>query len=183
LWYISPLIRVLKPGRIILKGLFDPSGKRLEGEITIMDVKVCPGCGAEYFAHITDCADCKVPLKSPEEMNRHETATGGDFLPVREGGVPWLKELREELKKNGLVSHIDLKPDCSPASCNVSGVLLVCENDIERAKELLEEYFLQSHPEMANHLDVDHESQCPACGHHAGPDDRECADCGLALVF
>ena len=32
--------------------------------------KLCPECGSEYYAHISACADCGVPLQMPEEIGK-----------------------------------------------------------------------------------------------------------------
>ena len=33
-------------------------------------IKLCPECGSEYYAHISACADCGVPLEMPEEIGK-----------------------------------------------------------------------------------------------------------------
>jgi len=148
-----------------------------------MNVKQCPACGAEYYAHVDDCIDCKVPLKFPDEMLDINSVgeEKGDFVPIQEGALAWLKELDRELLKHKIPSQVKLESACKPGSCGTSGLLLVDAGYVDRANDICREYFLKTQPEMADAQDYDLETQCPACGHHVDDDQMECPDCGLAL--
>lgn len=151
-----------------------------------MQTKICTGCGAEYFAHVDECIDCHLPLKLPEELEaeKSQEAEGeaSDMSPIREGAGPWLKELREVLKDKGIYSCISLSPGCKPGACGSSSLLFVANSDLAKADVVLNEHYIKTHPEALESINVDDDS-CPACGHPAGADARECPDCGLALSF
>ena len=148
-----------------------------------MQTKICTGCGAEYFAHVDECIDCHLPLKFHEELeSQGRGGEAGDMSPLREGAGPWLKELREVLREKGVYSCISLSPGCKPGACGSSSLLFVDNNDIAKADIYLNEHYIKTHPEALESISVDDDS-CPACGHPAGADARECPDCGLALYF
>jgi hypothetical protein len=42
------------------------------GQKMYEDVKICPECGAEYFAHVEECNGCGVRLLSTEEKAKME---------------------------------------------------------------------------------------------------------------
>ncbi len=154
-----------------------------------MQVKVCPSCGAEYFAHFEECADCHVKLKLPEEIN--ERGDEDDFadnpdrdaVPIREGSGPWLKEVHRALQAEGINSTISLTPGCSPGSCSSTCLLFVAKEDVEAADACIKAYYVEAHPEMADDLAIEGEDHCPACGHATPQGAKECPDCGLVLVF
>ncbi len=153
-----------------------------------MDVKICPQCNSEYFAHIESCGECHVSLVFPGEL---ETATSEEehlldgsveVVVLREGTGPWLKELRQVLREKKIAAHISLSPGCSPGGCNTECILVVAKSDTERADGIIHEHFKKTHPELASQEEGG-EDQCPACGHSVTAEDRECPDCGLSLAF
>ena len=152
-----------------------------------MDVKLCPQCGAEYFAHITECAECKVPLQRPEELERERAGfvseVGEDAVPIMEAKMSELKEVRRLLDKEGIKSYINHSSGCKPGGCNSTSVLFVGKGNAEAAVSFLQKHFAPNNPEHSDHEEDITEDQCPACGFHAGVDAIECPDCGLALVF
>ena len=152
-----------------------------------MDIRVCPSCGAEYFAHVADCADCGTALMLPEELDRLDAErdgfmreSGGKIVAIKEGETSLVKELSHVLKGSGIKSFVNLAPGCSSGSCCTSSVLLVAESDAEMAAQCLHSHHLKTNPEAADLQEYSDDS-CPACGHAAGPDEAECPDCGLAL--
>lgn len=154
-----------------------------------MQVKVCPSCGTEYFAHVAECADCHVPLKLPEEAARDmeeepsvSNGVGADAVPIREGILSWLKELRVVLEGKGIPSGINTSNEgCSPGGCGTTAILFVSKEHVEVANTLLEQYYIDTHHEMDEGMGPHGEDICPACGSHTGTDAKECPDCGLAL--
>ena len=153
-----------------------------------MEVKVCPECNSEYFAHIESCGECHVPLVYPRELeevsSEEEQLLDGsvEAVVLREGTASWLKEIRKALREKKIASHISLSPGCSPGGCNTECVLVVARSDAERADGIIHDYFKKTHPELASQ-EVGGEDQCPACGHPVAPEDEECPDCGLSLKF
>ncbi|MBE9504912.1 MAG: hypothetical protein IME96_12130 [Proteobacteria bacterium] len=152
-----------------------------------MDVKLCPQCGAEYFAHITECAECKVPLQRPEELERARaefvSEVGEDAAPLMEGKMAELKELRRLLEKEGIKTYINHASGCKPGGCNSTSLLFVAKSNAEAAVSFLQKHFAHNNPEPSGHEEDISEDQCPACGFHAGVDAMECPDCGLVLAF
>lgn len=150
-----------------------------------MDVKLCPGCGAEYYAHVSDCADCGVPLVDPNsgELAGPDAELGGPTVAIRESSISQLKEFREVLEGSGIASCISASPGCKSGGCGTSSLLMVAEAHVVAANTRLEQHYLECHPEAAI-LPAEHdEHACPACGFEAAPDTRECPDCGLALAL
>jgi len=154
-----------------------------------MQTKLCPQCGAEYFSHIEECADCHIPLKDLREIEKEEEANqrfyddaGGEVIPVREGSGPWLKELRNVLLDKGIESCISLSPGCKPGSCGSTSLLFISKKDLEYSEKYLNEHYLSTHPESNNTSHIS-EDTCPACGSHSPEGVKECPDCGLVLVF
>ena len=152
-----------------------------------MDVNLCPQCGAEYFAHITDCAECKVPLQRPEDLERERadfiSEVGEDAVALTEGKMAELKDMRRVLDKEGIKAFINFASGCKPGGCNSTSILFVAKGNAEAAVSFLQKHFVPDNPEDSDHEEDITEDQCPACGFHAGVDAIECPDCGLALVF
>lgn len=152
-----------------------------------MDVKVCQQCGSEYFAHITDCADCNVPLKRPEELESERSEfisdAGEDAVPLMDGKIQELKELRRLLEKEGIKSYISHAPGCKPGGCNSTSLLFVAGCNADAAISRIQRHYDDKNPDYSAHEEEIGEDQCPACGFHAGAEARQCPDCGLALIF
>lgn len=157
--------------------------------ITMMNVKICPDCGTEYFAHIQNCADCGAVLLLPEEnrkLQEERKRCREEILDspvvVREGDLDWLKELYNVLIDASIpcVIHIDR---CKKGCSSHAHQLLVSESDAGRATELVEEHLMRLHPEMQASKDMSDEGRCPACGSPVNPDSVECPDCGLRLLI
>ena len=154
-----------------------------------MQVKRCPSCGGEFFASVTECADCEVPLVSPEEYGRGKRSAAGSLDPaagtvvVREGQKEWIEELAEVLRSSGVACRIGLAPGCSPGGCGTTYRILVMEEDYRTALAVVETYYRDMYPELAEAQAGMSEGACPACGHKAGMDAPVCPECGLVLVM
>jgi uncharacterized OB-fold protein len=152
--------------------------------------KICPHCEADYLPHIEKCADCGAVLllpeeyrKAQEERKRIEEMTLANMVVVREGDMDWLRELREVLIDAGspcaVQSDAGCKKGCRGAECR----LVVSSDDLERARERIEEYYMEVSPEFRASNELLKEGKCPACGSSVGTGDRECHDCGLPLLI
>lgn len=146
-------------------------------------VKVCPGCGVEYYAHVTDCADCGVPLMYPGEIQAKITAAyrGDEWLEIRHDAKGWVQELSDMLSDQGVPSRVELVEGCRPGQCGAQYRLLVPEDAAEDAAHMINEYFVRMHPEAGQSDKWASEGKCPACGHLVDADMKECPDCGLSL--
>jgi uncharacterized OB-fold protein len=151
--------------------------------------RICPECGSEYLPHIEKCADCGAPLLLPEELVKAqeekkrlmERAIENEAV-VREGDLDWMRELYAVLIDTGIPCSIRSDEGCGK-SCHGTHRLVVSPGDAERAQERIEEYFMEMHPEIRTSRELASEGRCPACGSPVGAGDRECPDCGLALVI
>jgi uncharacterized OB-fold protein len=152
-----------------------------------MQIKLCPECGAEYFASITECADCEVVLMTLEQIKHAglvETSlsdASASEVIIREGEKEWIQELHHVLLDSGISCRISL-PDCTAEACGTTHHLLASEEDAAAATVRIENYYREIHPEISASETLAAEGKCPACGHHAGHDAKECPDCGLILL-
>ncbi len=154
-----------------------------------MQVKRCPSCGGEFFASVTECADCEVPLVLPEEYGRRKISAAGSLDPaagtvaVREGQKEWIEELADVLNGSGIACRMALAPGCTPGGCGTTYRLLVMEEDYQAAVAVVETYYRDMYPELAEAQAGMSEGACPACGHKAGMEATICPECGLVLVI
>jgi uncharacterized OB-fold protein len=152
--------------------------------------KICPDCEAEYLPHIEKCADCGAVLlmpeeyrKAQEERERIEEMTLANMVVVREGDLEWLCELREVLIDAGIPCAVDSDAGCGKGCCGTTCRLVVSSDDLERARERIEEYYMEVSPELRASNELLNEGKCPACGSSVGTGERECPDCGLPLLI
>lgn len=136
-----------------------------------------------------ECADCEETLVSPDEFERKRKPVSGNLDPaagtvaVREGEKNWIEELADVLRASGTACRMALAPGCSPGGCGTSYRLLVMEEDAASALAVIEEYYRDMYPELAEAQAGMAEGACPACGHQAGADATSCSECGLVLVM
>jgi uncharacterized Zn finger protein (UPF0148 family) len=150
--------------------------------------RICPECGTEYLQHIEKCADCGSVLlsaeeyeKAREEKKRTAGKTVEDRAVVREGELDWLTELREVLVDSGIPCAVQ-SDDCGKGCCGGTCRLVVLPDDLQRARERIEEYFMEVDPELRTSHELIREGKCPACGLPVPEGAKECPDCGLLLV-
>lgn len=152
--------------------------------------KICPACGAEYYPHIVKCADCGAGLLTPEEHRRAqeerqrtaETAVA-NAVKVREGDLGWMSELKAVLLDAGIPCLLDSDAGCGKGCCGDTWQLKVSPEDYERAQGTIEDYLMELDPDLRISRELIGEGRCPACGSPAGPDARDCTDCGLPLMI
>ena len=158
--------------------------------IAMKQIKICPDCATEYFPHIQNCADCGALLLSPEENRKAQEEkercmkeTLEDRSVVREGDLNWLRELYTVLIDSGIPCVIHADPGCSKKGCGITNQLLVSAQDVEKARERIEKYYAEIHPEIQASKELVSKGKCPACASPVGPDAVECPDCGLTLLI
>lgn len=152
--------------------------------------KICPDCETEYLPHIEKCADCGTVLLFPEEHKRAqeekkrlmEKAVENEVV-VREGDLQWLSELYRVLIDAGISCSVHSDAGCKKGCCGDKCRLTVSSEDLERAQERIEEYFMEVNPEIRASNELLSEGKCPACGSPVGKGERECPDCGLPLLI
>ncbi len=161
------------------------------------DVKICPNCDAEYFAHIETCKECNVTLVRPDETLEitaqpySGTTAGADdcasetgahkegLAYVETGPLGRVTEFSKILEKSGIKSEIIALSQGS--SCSSDFALLVEEQYEDGAKSILKEYWLTMHPEIRDSEEKERQGLCPACGADVKHNPMECHDCGLTL--
>ncbi|GMR05118.1 MAG: hypothetical protein BMS9Abin23_1055 [Thermodesulfobacteriota bacterium] len=146
------------------------------------DVKVCPGCDAEFFAHVEECNKCAIPLVFPgEETQVAQTdANDGSTLVLMESGeAVRLKWLGGELKKAGIISSV-LNMGDGP-SCSDGFGLFVEEVHAPAAAKKMEEILHKKHPELKEMEENMSSGKCPACGTDSSYSVTVCTGCGLNL--
>ena len=154
------------------------------------DIKLCPNCKTEYFAHIEHCADCGAVLLTPEENKialeeKKRQVDKDSWAPViiRKGSLPWMNELRSVLADLGIPCTISGEEGCSKGGCGATYCLLVTSENAKVAHERIEEYCMELHPEIKDSQEMISQGKCPACGCSVSSDARDCPDCGLTLMI
>lgn len=149
------------------------------------DVKVCPECDAEYYAHIDECRGCGVPLVFPGEAAEQKVRAVDDspLVCIEEGTPERLNELSGALLAAGIEGQI-LRADAG-GGCGGGGVGLYVPQSIAReAVNAIDDYWLKKHPELKEMEERMSQGICPACGAQLAMTTtagsiRECPDCGL----
>ncbi len=149
------------------------------------DVKVCPECDGEYYAHITECRGCGVPLVFPGEAAAKKITANDDspLVCIEEGSQERLNELSGALLAVGIEPKI-LRADAG-GSCGGGGVGLYVPQSVARdATSALDDYWLNKHPELKEMEERMSQGICPACGAKLAISTtagvvKNCHDCGL----
>jgi hypothetical protein len=155
----------------------------------MQQIKICPDCACEYYAHIECCADCGAVLLTQEELKMAEEEKKQTLekalenqVVVREGEFKWMRELSAVLIDSGIPCMIDGNAGCNKGCSGSAHQLMVSSQDVEKAHERIEAYFTEIHPEIQTSNEMVKQGKCPACSAHAGPDAVECPECGLTLL-
>ena len=153
-------------------------------------IKICPECKTEYFPHIELCADCGAVLLLPEEEEKaqeEKRLLKGRLLEkavvVREGVLDWMNELYNVLIDSGISCEITADDGCNKGCCGNTCRLMVSTKDAEKARQRIEEYYMEIHPEIKASQEMASQGKCPACGSPVESEAVECPDCGLTLLI
>jgi len=151
--------------------------------------KICPNCKSEYLPHIEKCADCGAILLLYEELKKAEeekkqlmTQAIENSVVVRKGDLKWLSDLRNILLDSGISCAIISDASCNKSCCGNKCQLIVSAEELERAQERIEEYFMEMHPETLTSKELITQGKCPACGSPVAEGDPKCPDCDLTFV-
>lgn len=152
-------------------------------------IKLCPECGSEYCAHILTCADCGIPLKMPEEVEKKGDKKPNaaehppdEWVAIREEGREGIRELSDLLLRNGIPSQIALPPGCGTGKCERRYLLLVAKNEANIAHDCIENFYAQKYPDIKTSQEWSSQGRCPACGYGMSPDTKACPDCGIVFM-
>jgi len=155
------------------------------------EVKICPECGEEYTLVPTECADCRVPLVFPDELEPEVAAES--FPPVKElscvrvGPLPWTRTLSAALEQAEIRHRVE--PDSRSEAeggidrssfdgANVFGTW-VLPGSLAAAQEIDKIVFAHVHGQQSDSPDADTDEVCPACESPIDIEALECSDCGL----
>ena len=147
------------------------------------DVKVCPECGAEYFAHVASCRACEVELVCPGEKAHPEKKPRQEEDPlvcIEEGALDKAKGVHADLKSLGFDSKVLNVGGGVSCSSAVYGVF-VNQSAAGPALKRLEELLHKRHPELKVMEEKISDGRCPACGSPLYYAVYECPECGLNL--
>ena len=101
---------------------------------------------------------------------------------VRKGDLKWLGELYDILIDAGIPCAIISDAACNKSCCGNTCQLIVSTEDLERAQQRIEEYFMEMHPEIRASNELISQGKCPACASRVTDSDNKCPDCGLMLM-
>jgi len=144
--------------------------------------KVCPDCGAEYFAYVKECNRCSVALVSPEEMmggapmppKKKHPAEG--LICVEEGSYERANELAWQLREKGFEVTVLRAP---AGSCG-GGFGVYAEQAIARDVARYRDELLRNLNAGLDEAEAKlRQGICPACGAALMGSSEECPDCGL----
>ncbi len=154
------------------------------------NIKICPDCSAEYFAHIDKCAHCDTALMMPEEVTivqeERKQCMKKDLegrVIVKEGDKKWIDELYDVLIDANVPCNISADAGCNKGCSADTRSLMVSKQDVEKAVGFIEEHYARTHPEIQASNEMASQGKCPACGSTVGSDAVECTDCGLTLLI
>jgi len=149
------------------------------------DVKICPGCGSEFFAHIERCGRCDLPLIFPGEERpmAAETDEGeGSLVLLESGALGDMKWLSGRLQKAGFGPQVLNLSDGGGGCCSSEGYGLFVEEPFAiEAMKKVEEISLKASPELADMNKQVSAGKCPACGANISFSLHQCPDCGIPI--
>jgi hypothetical protein len=164
--------------------------------------KICPSCRDEFVQHIALCPDCRVPLRTAEEIEsaaleqtqaRGDQHSGADFalasaVLLRRGGASELREISERLAARGVRFVVDTDPPgrklvAAPrggaAGREVQLAIYVEQADAPDAALVQREWMLATVPGAAEAQGGGVIDACPGCSEPLAANAAACASCGL----
>lgn len=107
---------------------------------------------------------------------------GEDAVAVRSGLLEWAENFGDFLEEHGVPWRLEQEISEIPKFRDIRYLVQVRERDLERARELEQEYLLLENPDLAAELtELPTTDRCPACGSPVSLDRSECPSCGLSL--
>ncbi len=146
-------------------------------------VKVCPRCGAEYFAHVASCNACGVALVFPEDLPKAPLPVDDEeeLVCVEEGNLDMLADSLAAIRKAGLEGSILKAGKAGSCSGGPGYGLFVGRSIAGFAVKIIEENTERLYPGMKEAEERMGAGLCPACGADVSNGQAECPDCGLNL--
>ncbi|VAV84016.1 hypothetical protein MNBD_DELTA01-474 [hydrothermal vent metagenome] len=151
------------------------------------DIKICPECDAEFFAHISECNGCNVPLVHPDaspiatgELQMPDSDEALRLVTIEQGDIAKIGELHNALNKRDVPSEV-INATAAGGSCGGGFLLQVPEYVKETAIAAINDHWHKLHPELGDAVEREESGQCPACGFTLDSTPTNCPDCGLNL--
>ncbi len=146
------------------------------------NVKFCPECEAEFFAHIAECNKCEVPLITPEEFKKGPVKKAeGELVMIMQGAVDRMKEIAYGLKAKDIKSKV-LNVGGVGKSCGGGDYgVFVHKSVANDALHAADKIYHKLHPEIEELNECYRRGECPACGADVSNAPGVCNDCGLNL--
>lgn len=148
------------------------------------DVKICPECGAEFFAHATTCNKCDVALilpgQEPPKRRFSQSDGDGELIAIMTGPSDRLREFSTELEFIGIENKVLNTGDAS-CSTDKNYSLFVPASLAASSLQAIEDFKIRIYPELRQADERFLNGQCPACGADVKDNPDECPDCGLNL--
>jgi hypothetical protein len=166
------------------------------------NIKICPQCSAEYFAHAEKCSSCEVDLVLPGDAS-----VGNDHAhdhSHEETGVPWpggpievlveaplevLEDMGNVLNDHRMPYEIyqktgedEAEDDKSCKAKNPEYAIVVPKANMEESIRITEKHWYALHPEQVESDGKTLLAKCPACAADLAGASNECPDCGLNLL-
>ena len=116
-------------------------------------------------------------------MNSNRMRLTIKWVSIREDSLKTINEIADRLTDADIPNQVNLAPGCSTGSCSLRYIVVVPQEQVPLGIKIVEDYFLQLHPELQKSRELEEQGKCPACGYDNGHDARVCADCGLALII
>lgn len=157
--------------------------------------KICPRCRDEFVPQVVECPDCRVPLRSAEELANApaETASASaspeialsSAVVLRRGSPSDLRELCALLTDRGVRFVVDTHPLgrklAAPgrgAASDVTLAIYVEEADAEQASRVEREWVFATVPDAVD-APLASADACPGCGEPLAAAAAACGSCGL----
>lgn len=141
--------------------------------------KVCPDCGAEFFAYVKECSRCMVELVPASEITggapRKKHPSEG-LVCIAEGSYESANDLAWQLREKGFEVTVLRSP---AGSCGGGFGIFVDQaiaKDAVRYRDELSRKMSAGLDEAEEKL---RQGLCPACGAKLMGSSEECPDCGL----
>lgn len=147
------------------------------------DTKVCPDCGAEYFAHVIECNRCMVDLVpssemrggAPSDAKKHPS---DGLVCIEDSSYERANELAWALREKGFDATVLRAP---AASCG-GGFGVFVEQSIAKDAALYRDSLLRKANAGLDEAEAKlRKGVCPACDAPLMGSSEECPDCGLFI--
>lgn len=143
--------------------------------------KICPDCGAEFYAYVKECSRCMSELVPAEEIRGSSKANAkkhpsDGLVCIEDGSYERANELAWQLREKGFDATVLRAP---AASCK-GGFGVFVDQSIARPAALYRDALVKKLNGGLEEAEAKLRAGiCPACGAALMGSSEECPDCGL----